>query len=152
MILDSLARAARYRGVSAGLAKAFDYLRTVDFTTLVDGRNAVEGDRLYAMLNRYRTKPHAEAVWESHRKFIDVQYIVCGTEWMGYTPLDRAPQIIMPYDPARDVQFYAPGEGGFRLTTGQFAMFFPEDIHAPGLLDGSVSDVVKVVMKVAVED
>jgi biofilm protein TabA len=150
MILDHLARADRYRGGHAGIATAFDYLRTVDFSKLVDGRNAIDGDWLFAMLNRYRTKPHAEAVWESHRKYIDVQYLVSGSEWMGYVPLDRAPMVAMPYDAPRDVAFYAAGTDGFLMTAGQFAVFFPEDIHAPGLMGGKAVDVVKVVVKVAV--
>lgn len=151
MILDFLARSNRYRGVLPGVAAAFDYLRTIDFAKLVDGRNPIDGDRLFAMLNRYRTKPHAEAVWESHRKYIDVQYLVSGAEWMGYVPLDRAPGVVIPYDASRDVQFYAAGDNGFGLTAGQFTVFFPEDIHAPGLMNGCATDVVKVVVKVAVE-
>jgi biofilm protein TabA len=150
MILDHLSRAARYHDAVPGLAKAFEFLRTLDVAKLVDGRNPIEGDRLFAMLNRYHTKPHAEAVWESHRKYLDVQYIVSGTEWMGYVPLDRAPAIKTPYDAVRDVQFYEPGSDGFVMTAGQFAVFYPEDIHAPGLMAGRAVDVVKIVVKVAV--
>ncbi|MDZ4684506.1 MAG: YhcH/YjgK/YiaL family protein [Planctomycetaceae bacterium] len=150
MILDHLSRAARYRAVSPGIAKAFDFLRTLDVAKLVDGRNAIDGDRAFAMLNRYRTKPPAEAVWESHRKYIDVQYVVSGEEWMGYVPLDRAPAVKTPYDESRDVIFYEPARDGFVMTAGQFTVFFPEDIHAPGLMAGSAAEVVKIVVKVAV--
>jgi biofilm protein TabA len=151
MILDQLSRAARYHAVSPGIAAAFDFLRTANIDQLADGRNAIDGDRLFAMLNRYRTKPPTEAVWESHRKYIDVQYVVRGREWMGYVPLDRAPAVKTPYDDGRDVIFYEPGTDGFVLEAGQFAVFFPEDIHAPGLVAGTPDDVVKVVVKVAVE-
>lgn len=151
MILDQLARADRYRAASPGIAAALEFLRTADVAALADGRNDVDGDRLYAMLNRYRTKPPTEAVWESHRRYIDVQYIVRGQEWMGYVPLDRAPAVKTPYDASRDILFYEPGTDGFVMTAGQFAVFFPEDIHAPGLVAGTPTDVVKIVMKVAVE-
>ena len=151
MILDHLSRADRYRAVSPGISAAFDFLRSLEVTTLADGRTPIHGDRLYAMLNRYRTKSHAEAVWESHRKYIDVQYLVSGEEWMGYVPLDRAPVVKTPYDDARDVIFYEPATDGVLMTAGQFAVFFPEDIHAPGLMAGPATDVVKIVMKVAVK-
>jgi biofilm protein TabA len=150
MILDHLSRAARYHQAAPGLTAAFEFLRTLDVAKLVDGRNPIDGDRLFAMLNRYRTKPHAQAVWESHRKYLDVQYVVSGSEWMGYVPLDRAPAIKTPYDAVRDVQFYEPCSDGFVMTAGQFAVFYPEDIHAPGLMAGRAVDVVKIVVKVAV--
>ena len=150
MILDHLSRAARYHDAAPGLTAALEFLRTLDIAKLVDGRNPIDGDRLFAMLNRYRTKPHAQAVWESHRKYLDVQYVVSGTEWMGYVPLERAPAVKIPYDVGRDVQFYEPGSDGVVMTAGQFAVFYPEDIHAPGLMTGHAVDVVKIVVKVDV--
>lgn len=150
MILDHLERADRYAPLAAGIAAALRYLRDTDFTALPDGRIELDGDRLIAIVSRYRTKLPHEAVWESHRRYIDVQFMVRGSERFGYLPREAAPPIKTPYNDAKDVVFYEPGDETLRLRAGHFAIFFPEDVHAPSLADGEPDDVLKVVMKVAV--
>ncbi|MDX1965845.1 MAG: YhcH/YjgK/YiaL family protein [Planctomycetaceae bacterium] len=151
MIFDSLRQASRYANLDASLRTALDYVQSSDFARMDDGRYNLEGDHLFAIVSRYQTKPLGHAVWESHRKYIDVQVMVQGTERMGYVPLDRAPEIKTPYDAGRDVIFYQPGEDTLRFSAGHFAIFFPEDIHAPGLAQdlATPEEVFKVVVKVA---
>ncbi len=151
MILDHLARAGRYRGLSAGITAALDFLRTTDLTAFPEGKTLLDGDRLIANVARYRTKTAAEAVWESHRKYIDVQYVVSGQERFGYVDLASAPAVVKDYNAEKDVLFYSPGTVTLPLPAGYFAIFFPEDIHAPGLAEGAADDVLKVVMKVALD-
>jgi YhcH/YjgK/YiaL family protein len=154
MIFDSLHYRSRYRTLPSGLWTALDYLAGSDFDRLDDGRYQLEGDRLFAIVSRYATKLPGDAVWESHRKYVDVQYVVRGVERLGYVPLDRAPEIKTPYQAEQDVVFYQPGTDSLRFAAGQFAILFPEDIHAPGLaVDRETpSEVLKVVVKVAIEE
>jgi len=151
MILDHLHRADLYAGLSPSLRVAFDYLRTTDFARVTDGKHAVGDTGVFAIVSRYRTKRPEEAVWESHRRNIDVQCVIQGRERFGIVPLDSAPPVKTPYDDAKDVMFYEPGENTLPLAAGQFAVFFPQDVHAPGLADGEPSEVLKVVMKVPVK-
>ncbi len=151
MILESLSRVARCRSLSPGIAAALQYLQSTDLTSLPDGKVEIDGPRLIANVARYQTKRPEQAVWESHRKYIDVQYVVSGVERIGYVPLENAPPVQSPYNETKDVIFYEPGHDSFTLRAGQFTIFYPEDIHAPSLADGEPSAVVKVVMKVLVE-
>lgn len=150
MILDDLTHADRYRMLSPGIAKAFDYLRTFRPEEVASGKYELEGDRLIANVARYQTRLPEQAIWESHRKYIDVQFIASGAERVGYVPLEHAPEITLPYSAERDVIIYAPGEDTIAFRQGQFAIFFPEDIHAPNLAVGTPAEVCKVVLKVAV--
>ncbi|HET6426472.1 MAG TPA: YhcH/YjgK/YiaL family protein [Planctomycetaceae bacterium] len=151
MILEALSRADRCAALSPGIAAALRYLQSVDLTALPDGKVEIDGPRLIANVARYQTKRPDQAVWESHRKYIDVQYVVTGVERIGYVPLENAPPVQSPYNDAKDVIFYEPGCDSFTLRAGQFAVFYPEDIHAPSLADGEPSPVLKVVMKVLIE-
>uniref|UniRef100_A0A7C4LPL2 DUF386 domain-containing protein n=1 Tax=Schlesneria paludicola TaxID=360056 RepID=A0A7C4LPL2_9PLAN len=151
MILDALARADLYVAVQAGFADGFQYLRTMNFTMVADGKYPLANSRIMAIVSRYRSKPMSEAVWESHRRHIDIQYVVQGRERCGYAPLDGGPRVTVPYDEHKDVQFHEPGRDLFDLTAGNFAVFFPHDVHAPSLADGEPADVLKVVLKVPVE-
>lgn len=152
MILDTLARAAAYGAVHPRFAAAFAFLRRADLPLLPDGRHAIEGDRVFALVSRYATRAASGALrWETHGEYIDIQFMVAGHEVIGWSPVAEL-RNSEPYDAARDVAFHA-GEGGrFVLGEGQFAVFFPEDAHAPGLAAGSAQEVMKVVVKVRCRD
>lgn len=152
MILDTMRHWTRYSSLGSGIRSALEYLHGSDFDRLDSGRYNLDGDQVYAIVNRYQTKPFPEAIWEAHRKYIDVQFVVRGTERLGYVPLDRAPQVQTPYDFQRDVILFAPATDTLLFAAGQFAILFPEDIHAPGLASDlqTPSEVLKVVVKVAV--
>jgi YhcH/YjgK/YiaL family protein len=149
MLIDQIRHAGAYTGMGPGLAQAFAFLASAPLATLALGRHEITGDRVFALVQDYLTKPPDAGVWEAHRRYIDVQYVVLGTERLGYAPLDRL-TVTQPYDEAKDVVLLA-GEGD-RVTAaaGTFVVFFPHDAHMPGLALGEPAPVRKVVVKVAV--
>lgn len=91
---------------------------------------------------------------EGHKKYIDIQYEVNGEEeWIGVeTKFDAGREF--EAHPDRDLYFYEDAwekESKLRLTTGRFAIFFPEDLHRP-LCQGKKGSLLlrKAVMKVPV--
>src|SRR5689334_21230698 len=69
------------------LSLALDFLQTGNVTELMPSRIELDGDKVFAMIQHYETKPKAQGVWEAHRKYIDVQYVAEGQELMGYANL-----------------------------------------------------------------
>jgi len=154
MIVDSIQNYARYAQLPKPLVQAIEYLGSTDFTHVQNGQYELDGKRMVSIVNRYQTKLMDQAVWESHRKYIDVQFVAGGRERFGHVPLAEAPAVKTPYQDDRDVIFYEPGVATYDAPAGTFMIFYPDDIHAPGLASGvppRPSDVVKVVVKVAVE-
>lgn len=150
MILDRLENADMYRALSGELVLAFDYLRKTDFRAAAEGRQEIDGDRVYAIVLRYRPKPLAEAMWEAHRRYIDVQYVAEGSERMGCTNLRGDLPVRQAYDAKKDLVFYDAAGDLFQVRAGGFAVFAPHDVHAPGLAIDSpetASEVCKVVVK-----
>jgi len=133
MILDRLENASMYRALGTAIAAALDYLRQTDFSQVPDGRFELDGDRLVSIVQHYRTKPLAEAIWEAHRQYVDVQYLVQGAERIGYASLRDDVPAKEPYDASKDAVFYDVRGDFFELRAGEFAIFTPRDIHAPGL-------------------
>ena len=149
MIVDSLANAKLYRALHPRLAAAFDYLAAFDVAT-PDGRYPVDADRVHVLVQSYATKPAAEKKWESHRRYLDVQYIVSGRELMTVAPIGALAGATA-YDEAKDVINYggASGEAStLYVERGQFAIFLPHDGHRPGVAVDASEDVRKVVVKV----
>jgi YhcH/YjgK/YiaL family protein len=150
MILDRLDNASMYRSLGPRIAAALDYLRQTDFSQMADGRYELDGDRLVAMVQRYRTRPPAEAKWEAHRQYLDVQYLAAGAERIGYASLRPDLAVVQAYDEAKDVVFFDVAGSLFEVSAGSFAIFAPQDIHAPCLAAGAPptpADVLKVVIK-----
>ena len=113
------------------------------------GRHELDGDKVFALVQQYQTKPLAEGKWEAHRKYIDVQYVAAGVEKIGWAPVSRL-KVTELYDETKDVAFYT-GKGDFvTVPAGWFVILFPEDAHMPSIAVDAPSPVTKVVVKVKV--
>ncbi len=149
MIIDRIGNAKLY-SKNKHLAKALEYLAKTDFQTLPAGSYELDGRKLYAGVGENNTRQwDAGALFEAHRKYIDVQYIVSGIEKMGYAPIDHL-QVVTPYDETKDAEMLK-GTGDFLTAQpGMFLVFFPHDAHMPGLAADQPMKVKKVVVKIAV--
>ena len=151
MILDALSNAAVYSPISPRLAEGFRFLRSANLNVLPIGRTEIAGASLFALVQDYQTKPLDQGFWESHRRHIDIQYVVAGAERIGHSPIDRL-TVKDPFDDAKDlIKFAGTGEW-LTVREGHFTVFFPQDGHMPGIqIDGAgPTPVRKVVVKVAV--
>ena len=150
MILDSLTRAAAYRSLGPRLAAGLDYLAGFDPETPI-GRHLIDGEDLFAVVQEYETSTSSEKRFESHLRYIDIQYIVAGKERMLHAPAD-ALKVDTPYHDEKDVAYYHDPEASSSILVlpGHFAIFFPADGHKPGLMAGGRDAVRKVVVKVRV--
>jgi YhcH/YjgK/YiaL family protein len=148
MILDRLENAERYVRLNPAFAPAFRFLQRADLGQLAAGRHEVDGDRIYAVVARDKGRRRAEAKLEAHRKYIDIQFVVAGNEEMGWTPLASCGAVSVPYNPQKDIEFFG-GDPDVWLPVGPgaFAVFFPDDAHAPLVGTGTIH---KVIVKVAV--
>ena len=113
------------------------------------GRYEIDGENIFALINEYKTKSELEGKLEAHRKYLDVQYVIEGEELMGYTPIGSQ-QILEPYKEENDIIFFKGEKSFTKVSSGMFAIFFPEDIHMPGITSGKISDVKKLVIKVRI--
>jgi biofilm protein TabA len=152
MIQDTLAQSARYEVLSPRFAQVFAYLRTVDGTQAL-GRHDIAGDDVFALVQTYTTKLQETALFEAHRKYIDVQFLYSGRETILWAPLAAMKEETMAYDAEKEAALWklVPDVTPLHLSAGHFCILFPEDAHAPCVQWDEPSDVFKVVVKVAVD-
>ncbi len=132
--------------------KAFAFLKNSDLSTLELKRYDIDDDNVYAPVSEYITKNEADARYEAHQKYIDIQYVVSGKELIGIAPMSSKTEVLEPYDAAKDIEFLnVSGGENLNAMPDRFFIFFPEDAHRPGLKDGENSPVRKVVVKVKVD-
>jgi biofilm protein TabA len=147
MIIDTIANASKYFSVHPLFAQAFEYIQQTDLVNAPDEKLEI-GEGLKAIFSS-KTGMTAEASvakFECHDKHIDIQLCIKGTETIGWKPREKCVTANGEYNPEKDVQLYnEQPDMYFQLTSGQFAIFFPEDVHAPMIGDGQIK---KLVMKV----
>lgn len=124
------------------------------------------GNGISAIEQTYALKSPQEAFFETHRKYVDLQFCVDGREYMliGY----RGDfEVLEPYDEAKDLIVYKnplldcalePYSADFlmhriSLHAGILAVFFPDDVHAGGLdsINSKLTSPKKSVLKVPLE-
>jgi biofilm protein TabA len=149
MILDRFDRADKYSSCHRRLAAGFDFLKNQSLDKLPDGKLEIDGEWLFAICAHDQGRGQEASPLEFHRKYIDIQYVVSGEELIGWQMLDACKHIQQPYDAQRDIGFYADRpHNWFKVPPDAFAIFFPEDAHAPLAAQGPVH---KIVVKVRVE-
>ena len=148
MIIDTLQNASKYFGVHPLFAKAFEYISLTDLDNTEPGRYEIEGEDLKAIFSNKKGMMAAESIakFECHNKHIDIQLCINGIEQLGWKAREKCAALNGGYNEEKDVQFYSDApDMYFQLTNGQFAIFFPEDVHAPMIGNDEIK---KLVIKV----
>lgn len=126
---------------------AFIFLQNNDLLALPLGRTDLNSD-VYVAVSEYTTKNPEDAFFESHREYIDLQYIISGKEYIGLSN-DTSIPVKTDYDPKKDIAFYNFDGGKMLLATPEkYFIFFPEDFHRPCIKVDDQSIVKKIVIKI----
>jgi biofilm protein TabA len=133
--------------------KAFTFLKSNDLPSLEIKRYEIDGDNAYAPVSEYLSKTEIEGKFEVHRRYIDIQYVISGEEKIGLAPLENREQVLTPYSEENDIEFLTVSDSDYhKATPANFFIFFPSDIHKPGMRTGQDSVTIrKIVVKVKVD-
>jgi len=149
IIINKLQHAERYFNVHPAFEKAFAFLRQDGLAELAADRYEIDGDRLFCMISKGPGRSRSEAKLEAHRKYIDIQYVIAGTDEMGWKPTADCKLIDTSYDAEKDIEFFKDQPDSWTpVPAGSFVIFFPQDAHAPLVGSGEIH---KAVLKIAVE-
>ena len=149
MICDTLEHLTLYQGFHKNLDTAITFLTTCDLNTLPLGRTEVDGDTVFINVMDAELHPNEGSHPEYHRIYADLQIDLTGSEGWGYTNL-----------PGAEIGEFT-GDCGFQdsasvvtgaLGEGRFVLFFPEELHKPGLVQHGCVGVRKAVVKIRMED
>jgi YhcH/YjgK/YiaL family protein len=127
--------------------KAFAFIRDKDLKSLAPGKYEIDGDNVYATITEAPSKTFEQSAWESHRKYIDLQYVVVGEEKIGISPLNET-TVTAPYDESKDIAHYNAKGKFYTATPEEFFLFFPNDAHRPNILIDGYDVVKKLVIKI----
>ncbi len=142
MILGNLNRLGEMDYLASRLKEMLIYLRDNDLKGRELGRIELEGENLFINIEENEMAPREERRPEAHRRYLDIQLVLDGEESIGVAADSRVENIdgvLEKYSQERDIIFYqdVKRENMIDLYPGDFAIFFPEDIHRPRCVVGS---------------
>ena len=148
MVLDALPQLKRYIDLDPAFRSAADFILSRDLGQLAPDRYEIDGPRVGLSIDHNEGRGRAGARLESHRRHIDIQVTIAGHEEIGWKPVSSCHALIGAFDERRDIQFYEDVPSTWlAVPPGYFAIFFPEDAHAPLAGDGFLK---KAIFKIVV--
>ena len=145
MIFSSFANYNRFESLHPLFPQAFDFLKS-GIPTLPDGKTEISGDDLFAIISRPGTSGSNILKPESHKKYLDIHYIIDGAELFGWKHISCVRNPEGEFDEEKDFILYNDQEyHEVLLKKGDFAIVYPEDVHLPGI---KTEQLHKVVLKI----
>ena len=151
MIYDRLENFPAYTALAPEvMSKIVEFLGKCGAGEIAEGRHELDGDKLFVNVQSYDTKPFNPEMLEYHKKYVDVQLLLAGTETLYYAPVSGT-AVTKEYSGDSDCGFNQVPENALplKLEVGNFVLLLPEEGHLPGVGDGS--GVVKAVVKISVD-
>lgn len=145
MIIDLLSNFENYISLHKDFKLVFDYLSKNDLSALKSSKYNIKGDDVFFNLQEYETK--AIQKLEAHKKYIDIQIVVEGEEYMGYTNITNT-TIKEEYNLEKDVIFLDGNVDKLKADSKNFLIFFPQDAHMPALSIDKSRHVKKAIFKI----
>ena len=146
MVVDTLDNLGKYVSLNPLFVQAAEFLQSHDLLQLEIGKTELKGKDLVVNVAQTNPKTKDQAKLETHNEFIDIQIPLSGTEIIGYTAARDCVPANAPYSAENDITFFEGAADTYiTLKPGMFAIFFPQDGHAPAI---SPEGVKKIIVKV----
>lgn len=152
MLIDRIENHGMYLPLGKKYDVAFSFLLNTDLNKLALGKHTIDGESIFALVNEYETKIEDSVVYEAHKKYVDLHYMVSGTEQIGFSSYSSNSKEVRSYSADEDYALYEAEGSLVQVKPEMFAIFFPTDLHMPGISEenGAVGKVKKVVVKIRV--
>ena len=149
MIIDTLDNLGKYTALNPLFADVVEFLKTHDLQTMEVGKYPIKDKDLFLNLSLTKQRTKETAFLETHIDMIDIQVPITCAESFGYSPLCDLPAF--EYNAEKDITKYGDTKPQTYVTVnpGQFAIFFPQDGHAPCIIEEE--EIKKAIFKVKVK-
>jgi YhcH/YjgK/YiaL family protein len=147
MIYDNIKNINRYVAIHPHFPKLIKFVNDFDKLKFQIGKMEIDGENLFAIGAEYETRRAEEALWEGHKKYIDVHWVLSGSERVGLSSEEES-TITKSYDEENDFLNCETIGQTIDLKDGHFLLLFPGEIHKTSIAIGASEKVGKIIFKV----
>ena len=146
MIIDTIENLGKYVELNPLFADVVEFLKNNNLQTIEEGKHFIKDKDLFVNIQVAKGKTQEAAVLETHIEMIDIQIPLTCEETFGYTPLCDLPDF--EYNAEKDITKYGDTQAQTYVTVkpGLFVIFFPQDGHAPCIINQP--EIKKAIFKV----
>lgn len=146
MIIDTIENLGKYTTLNPLFAEVVEFLKNNNLQTMEEGKYPIKDQDLFLNLQVAKQRTKDTAFLETHIEMVDIQIPITCAETFGYSPLSDLPAF--EYNAEKDITKYGDTKPQTYVTVkpGQFAIFFPQDGHAPCIIEEA--EVKKAIFKV----
>lgn len=139
------------RDIKRRVDAAVNYLQSIDVSLKDIGKKIKVNDDFYYNIQYYDTKSPDLCDFESHRKYIDIQFMVSGKECLEFSDISRL-SVKQSYNENLDVMFWNVPENISKivLSEGDYIVLYPEMAHRGAVICQKSEKVLKIVGKVRI--
>jgi len=133
----------------ASFSKAMAFIEGCAPAAIEPGRHPIDGENIYALVQRATTEAAVARPFEIHRRYIDIQVLLQGREMQGYHPLPPVDAPMKDEMAEKDVALYPHPAGAQYLTLApmQYVIYFPGEQHSPNCAVQGPENIFKIVLK-----
>ena len=108
-------------------------------------------ENCFVLEQAYITKDKEDCLFESHKKYIDIQYMFEGDEIMEVENVNNL-EVSSIYDEMLDYakHFQTSNSSSLKIKESEIAIFYPHDAHMPCIKIDENKKIIKAVFKILV--
>ncbi len=147
MILGDINNCNNISSLNPNISKALQWLKEHYKERFPKGVIEIEEGKIRVNCEEIAMMP--QQMLEAHRRYIDIHVPQSEEETIGWAPINSLKNCITPYNEEKDIEFYGDASQCLiQVRPGQFAIFFPEDAHAPNI---GIGNHRKLCVKIAID-
>lgn len=125
-----------------------DYILKNKVDLFKKGKFEIDSNSFFGIGLEYDTKPASECVWEAHQQYLDVHYMLAGSEIVEVAHIDNA-QAQEGYNKEHDYQIFETQQSvNVTLNTGDLLILTPQDVHKTSICLTDPNAIRKIVFKI----
>lgn len=130
-----------------------DFISEMKKNGIKTGRHDIHGDDLFAAISEYETEPVEDRKFENHRKYIDLQILLSGSEEIHWAPVETLNMTEESFSEGGDIAFYeGEAQSCVVLHGNTCAILYENDAHKPNVMHKNKEKVIKVVFKIKISE
>ena len=125
--------------------------KSISNTKVDECNKIVLNENCFILEQSYITKDKENCLFESHKKYIDIQYMFEGDEIMEVENVNNL-EVASAYDEKLDYakHFQSTSSSILKIKETEMAIFYPNDAHMPCIKIDKNKKIIKAVFKILV--
>ena len=148
MIVDRIERFQQYSRSVPEIYEVMKFAEKVKKENIPAGKYPIQNG--FVLVQEGQTRRFEEADFEVHRKYLDIQILVSGTEYVEYADIKDL-ETKVPFDEEKDLELMDGAGCKIQIKPDMFYVLYPSDGLKPSCHENTATNYKKVLAKIKID-